>query len=59
MFSINMNNILQTKIFTQTSSTAEKDTSKKTIYSEFNLPITYLDDNYKHTLSDVVSADLE
>jgi hypothetical protein len=54
-----MNNILQTKIFTQTSSTAEKDTSKKTIYSEFNLPITYLDDNYKHTLSDVVSADLE
>ena len=59
MFSINMNNILQAKIFTQTPASVEKDTSKKSIYSEFQLPITYLDANYKHALSDVVSSDLE
>ena len=56
---INMNNILQAKIFTQTPASAEKDTSKKSIYSEFQLPISYLDANYKHALSDVVSSDLE
>ena len=60
MFSINMNNILQGKIFTQQqANSVEKDASKKSIYSEFNLPITYLDDKDRHSLTDVVSSDLE
>jgi len=58
MLSININNILQNKFFNKE---APKNIDKKndSIYSEFKMPITYLDENYKHKLSDIVSSDLE
>jgi len=56
MFSIKLQNILQTKIFNQPE---KKPISNEPIYSTFKLPITYLDKQYLHTLSDIVNTDLE
>ena len=56
MFSIKLQNILQTKIFNQPE---KKPISTDPIYSTFKLPITYLDKQYLHTLSDIVNTDLE
>ena len=54
MFCVNFQSVLETNIFQQS-----KPSKKEPLQSDFKLPILYLDDKDIHTLSDIVSNDLE
>ncbi len=54
MFCVNFQSILETKIFQQS-----KHVRKDLFQSDFQLPILYLEKNKIHSLSEVVSNDLE